>query len=168
MSNRNQGLCAISAWVGLMLCTPLPGMADGIQVIDANARVVGPYENGAVFVSVGGRPTAIALEANHHNPAWLIYKEADLLFFANADCTGTAYILSYDGVPGAMPSVVQHRADGQYLFMADSRKLESTVTAQSHSAPDGACTGEQTPLSKVYPSSSAPAKLPYVEPFAVN
>lgn len=168
MSSRKRAACAIAALACASAFAPLPSLADGVQVVDANDLVVGPYEAGAVFVTEGGRTTAILLQVNHHNPAWLIYKEAAFLYFANADCTGTAYIATAYVIPGTVPAVVQHRADGEYEFIADSRKLATNVTSQAFTNAGGQCEVEQFVMSKAYPSTSPPVKLPFVEPFAVN
>ncbi|HEX4509230.1 MAG TPA: hypothetical protein VH328_04100 [Burkholderiaceae bacterium] len=152
--------------VGLMACTALPSLADDIttfsvRVVDATGHAIGPYADNAVFVTIDGRKTAIFLGPLQANPAYLDYNPQVYLFFSEPDCTGTLYILAGNGVQGALPSAVQHRADGDYLYIADSRAYRSDLKAQSaYTNTKGApsCQAQQNQL-QGYPATTAPVNL---------
>lgn len=167
-----------TALAAAMALCPLPGGAAdalpfGVRVFDANAHVVGDYAAGTAFVTLSGRHTTFPLAAKASNPAYLVYQYPDDIFFANADCTGAVYLLTFYIIPGTLPSTVQHRADGDVLYIADSRDLVPglvTQSAWSYAKGTGECTPQNLPIPPSYVASSPPIDLAqiYTLPFTVK
>jgi hypothetical protein len=173
-------LCGISQAADVDSTPEVATAPAPLTVVDANGVRVGRYgpalnqgaiPSAAAYLKVGGQSTTIPLTLTLDAVSTRLDYYASSLWFSNADCTGTAYIV-YAFSTGALPSAIRITDTQTLLYVADSADVTQGVQAHSVwtvSNTSGECT-TQTPSGNVYQVSSPPTDITgkYTRPFSVK
>ena len=121
-----------------------------------------------VYVTVGGKSTAIPLRSRGHFSTLMDYYDHST-YYENPDCTGNAYIDATNGAWGVAPSVVVTLNGRRLMYTATSTEVIPGPEYQSYSNETG-CVASVAEVPWVYPAGSTPIDVTakWTPPFSIK